>query len=57
MNRTAILRRLYRLISAGRRLLWGDVEPRRQVITRNAGALSGTYEPDYVERLRAEWPE
>lgn len=49
------LRPLYRLIGRGRRAL--RVARRRRVITRNAGALSGTYEPGYLERLHAEWPE
>jgi hypothetical protein len=45
------------LIGAGRRALLGDVEHRRRVIARNAGALSGTYEPGCLQELHAEWPE
>lgn len=48
---------LHRLISAGQQALMVDVEHRRRVIIENAGALSGTYEPGYLERLREDWPE
>jgi hypothetical protein len=48
---------LYQLIRAGLRVLRGDVNRRRLVVTRHAGALSGTYEPGYLEQLRAEWPD
>ncbi|GDY32134.1 hypothetical protein [Gandjariella thermophila] len=46
-----------RLINEGQRALRGDVEHRRRLITANAGALSGTYEAGYLERLHQEWPE
>jgi hypothetical protein len=29
---------------------------RREAIRRTRGALTGDFEPDYVERLRADWP-
>jgi len=48
---------LYRLINEGQQTLRCDVEHRRQVIAANAGALSGTYEPGYLDRLRQEWPQ
>jgi hypothetical protein len=48
---------LYHLIHEGQRALRGDVEHRRRVIAANAGALSGAYEPGYLESLRQEWPE
>ncbi len=48
---------LYHLIHEGQRALRGDVEHRRQVIAANAGALSGAYEPGYLESLHQEWPE
>ncbi|KAA2261143.1 hypothetical protein F0L68_18060 [Solihabitans fulvus] len=43
------------LIIEGRRALHHNVENRRAVIAANAGALTGTYEPGYLEALRAEW--
>lgn len=48
---------LRRLITAGQQALKVDVEHRRRVIIENAGALSGTYEPGYLEKLREDWPE
>ena len=48
---------LYRLIEEGQRALRGDVERKRQAITANAGALAGTFEAGYLERLHQEWPE
>ena len=29
---------------------------RREAIQRTSGALTGAYEPDYLERLRHDWP-
>ena len=48
---------LYRLIGEGYRALRHDAEARRQRILTGAGALSGMYEPDYLDELRADWPE
>lgn len=33
-----------------------DVELRRAAIRRTSGALTGAYEPEYLERLRDDWP-
>ena len=30
---------------------------RRGAVARHAGALAGSYPPEYLERLRGEWPE
>ena len=30
---------------------------RREAIRRTSGALSGAYEPGYLDRLRQDWPE
>jgi hypothetical protein len=29
---------------------------RREAIRRTSGALTGVFEPDYLERLRDDWP-
>ena len=51
---------LLRLVEQGREVLEGDrddaAERRRAALRRTSGALTGTYEPDYLERLRADWP-
>ncbi len=33
------------------------IQRRRAAIRASAGALSGVYGPDYLERLREDWPE
>jgi hypothetical protein len=33
-----------------------EVERRREAIRRTSGALTGAYEPEYLERLRDDWP-
>lgn len=30
---------------------------RREALRRTSGALTGAYEPGYLDRLRGEWPE
>jgi len=51
---------LLRLVEQGRGALAREseheVEQRREAIRRTSGALSGAYEPDYLERLRGDWP-
>jgi hypothetical protein len=47
---------LYRLIDEGQRALRTDIDERRRRIEASAGALSGMYEPGYLDKLRAEWP-
>lgn len=54
-------RLLLHLVEAGRRAIAEEdrqiVEERRTVIQVNAGAGTGLYEPDYLDRLRQDWPE
>jgi hypothetical protein len=51
---------LLRLVEQGRDVL--DCEHaeatarRRDAVHRTSGALTGSYEPDYLERLRNDWP-
>jgi len=33
-----------------------EAERRRAAILRTSGALTGVYEPGYLERLRDDWP-
>ena len=33
-----------------------EVERRRAAIRRTSGALTGAYEPGYLDRLRDDWP-
>lgn len=51
---------LLRLVEQGRDAIERDradeVERRRAAIRRTSGALSGAYEPGYLERLRDDWP-
>jgi hypothetical protein len=42
---------LCRLIAEGHRTLHHDLDARRQRIVAGAGALSGTYEPGYLDTL------
>jgi hypothetical protein len=43
--------------SAGREAVDQEAADRAQVVEETAGALSGIYEPDELERLREDWPE
>jgi len=51
---------LLRLVEQGREVIErdrGDAATRRRAaIHRTSGALTGAYEPDYLERLRDDWP-
>lgn len=48
---------LLRLADAGRKAIAQEAEERLNAIRRSAGALSGVYPPDALERLREDWPE
>jgi hypothetical protein len=51
---------LLRLVAQGRDVIDRDrdetVSRRRDAIRRTSGALTGAYEPGYLERLRDDWP-
>lgn len=51
---------LLRLVAQGRDVIDRDrdetVSRRREAIRRTSGALTGAYEPGYLERLRDDWP-
>ena len=51
---------LLRLVEQGRGVIERDradeTERRRQAIRQTSGALTGVYEPGYLERLRDDWP-
>jgi len=51
---------LLRLVEQGREVIDRDrdgaIENRREAIRRTSGALTGAYEPGYLERLRDDWP-
>jgi hypothetical protein len=51
---------LLRLIEQGRSVIDRDraeeADGRRHAIRRTSGALTGAYEPSYLERLRDDWP-
>jgi hypothetical protein len=51
---------LLRLVEQGRSVIERDradeVERRRDAIRRTSGAVTGAYEPGYLERLRDDWP-
>jgi hypothetical protein len=51
---------LLRLVEEGRQVIEGErageAERRRAAIERTSGALTGAYEPGYLEQLRDEWP-
>jgi hypothetical protein len=51
---------LLRLVEQGRYVIERDreeeLERRRAAIRRTSGALTGVYEPGYLERLRDDWP-
>jgi hypothetical protein len=51
---------LLRLVEQGREVIDRDLDDetarRREAIHRTSGALTGAYEPGYLERLRDDWP-
>ena len=51
---------LLRLVEQGRDVIDRDqheaTERRRDAIRRTSGALTGAYEPGYLESLRDDWP-
>jgi hypothetical protein len=51
---------LLRLVEQGRSVIEGEraeeAERRRGAVRRTSGALTGVYDPDYLERLRDDWP-
>ena len=51
---------LLRLVEQGRHAIEHEraeeIERRRTAIRRTSGALTGAYEPGYIERLRDDWP-
>lgn len=48
---------LLRLVDAGREAIAREAADRAQAVEETAGALSGVYEPEELERLREDWPE
>jgi len=48
---------LLRLVAAGSEALDDEVEIRRRAVAETAGMFTGLYQPDYLERLREDWPE
>lgn len=53
-------RLLLHLVEEGHRALRGELEQtrnaRRRAIASTSGALTGVYGPDYLTRLREDWP-
>jgi hypothetical protein len=51
---------LLRLVEQGRSVIERErdeqADRRREAVRRTSGALTGVYEPDYLERLRDDWP-
>ena len=51
---------LLRLVEQGREVIDSERREttgrRREAIRRTSGALTGVYEPGYLERLRGDWP-
>jgi hypothetical protein len=51
---------LLRLVEQGRAVLDREradaTERRRDAVRRTSGALTGSYDPGYLERLRDDWP-
>jgi len=49
------------LVQEGHRAMTGREEAgaahRRDAVARTSGVLTGVYGPDYLSRLRADWPE
>ncbi|HVD39451.1 MAG TPA: hypothetical protein VNC16_00410 [Solirubrobacterales bacterium] len=48
---------LLKLAAAGQKAIEGEVEERKRAIAETAGAFTGVYPPDALERLREDWPE
>jgi hypothetical protein len=48
---------LVKLAAAGRDAIEEKATERAYAVEETAGALSGVYEPDELERLREDWPE
>ncbi len=52
---------LVHLVEEGHQALVEEVGRRREdrlaAIRKTSGALTGTYDPDYLEQLREDWPE
>ncbi|HVD39012.1 MAG TPA: hypothetical protein VNC15_09295 [Solirubrobacterales bacterium] len=48
---------LLRLAAAGQKAIRGEAEKRKRAIAETAGAFTGVYPPDALERLREDWPE
>jgi hypothetical protein len=48
---------LLKLAAAGRDAIEREASDRARAVEETAGALSGVYEPDELERLREDWPE
>lgn len=47
---------LLRLTAAGREAIRRERAERRASVRETAGALTGVYRPDELERLREDWP-
>jgi hypothetical protein len=54
-------RLLLRLVQAGERAIAPEQrrvrERRRRAIERHHGQFTGIYPPDYLQKLRSEWPD
>jgi hypothetical protein len=48
---------LLRLAAAGQKAIQREAEGRKRAIAETAGAFTGVYPPDALERLREDWPE
>jgi hypothetical protein len=48
---------LLRLATAGQKAIEREAEERKRAIAETAGAFTGIYRPDEVERLREDWPD
>ena len=48
---------LLRLAAAGRKAIEDEADERRRAIAETAGAFTGIYRPDELERLREDWPD
>lgn len=47
---------LLRLADAGHKAIAREADERRRAIAETAGAFTGVYPPDALERLREDWP-
>lgn len=47
---------LLRLAAAGREAIRREAAERSAAVKETAGALTGVYRPDELERLREDWP-